>query len=338
MFLNDFDYQLPESLIARKPLAARTASRMMCLDRQKNCITHQSFSDIINHLNSGDMLVINDTKVIPARFYAEKPTGGRVTLLIDTLIDTYNASVRVQSNKALHLPLTLRVMDSTINITLVEKNGALYHMQAQDAIEAIIAKYGEMPLPPYMQRPATAEDDARYQTVFAQHPGAIAAPTAGLHFDEKLLCAIKQKGVYIAPITLHVGSGTFSSVREQDLTKHVMHSESIDIHASVAQRWAETKKSGGRVIAVGTTAVRSLESAFNGTTVTAKQGKTNLFITPGYRFNTIDALITNFHLPKSTLLMLISAFAGHTFTMRAYQEAVDSQYRFFSYGDAMFIS
>jgi len=338
MQLCDFDYHLPSELIATTPLENRSASRLMHLDRHHESITHRSFTDIVSWLSPGDLLVLNNTKVIPARLYTTKPSGGKVTLLISEMVSSHQGLAMVKTNHPLSLPLTVTIAESDATITIDSKQGGTYTISSAEPLATLLETYGHMPLPPYMQRLETPEDKARYQTVYAQHPGAIAAPTAGLHFDAPLLERLTKKGVELAYVTLHVGSGTFQSVRTNDISQHQMHFEHIHVPQAVADQWAATKARGNRVVAVGTTAVRSLESAWNGQAVVATEGKTNLFITPGYTFQTIDALITNFHLPKSTLLMLTSALAGREFMLDAYQEAITSGYRFFSYGDAMLIA
>jgi S-adenosylmethionine:tRNA ribosyltransferase-isomerase len=338
MQLCDFDYHLPPEHIATTPLEKRSASRLMHLDRQQSTITHRTFTDIVSWLEPGDLLVLNNTKVIPARLYTTKPSGGKVTLLISEMIGSHQGLAMIKSNHPLSLPLTVTIIDSDATLTIDSKQGGTYTIRSVEPLATLLETYGHMPLPPYMQRLETPEDKARYQTVYAAHPGAIAAPTAGLHFDAPLLERLTAKGIELAYVTLHVGSGTFQSVRTNDISQHQMHFEHIHVPQTVADQWAAAKARGNRVVAVGTTAVRSLESAWDGQQVVATEGKTNLFITPGYTFHTIDALITNFHLPKSTLLMLTSALAGREFMLDAYQEAIQSGYRFFSYGDAMLIA
>lgn len=336
MLLDDFNYELPAELIATEPSINRTSSRLMHVSGNK-CYT-KFFSNLTDILQPGDLLVLNDTKVIPARMYARKNTGAKVEILIEEVINGNSALAMLKTNGKISLPCQLHIYDSDIVINCTKKYNGAYLLEVSDKnIANIIEKHGHMPLPPYMQRHAKEIDIDRYQTVYAKNPGAIAAPTAGLHFDKNMLQTLQEKGINIAYVTLHVGSGTFTSVREQDLSKHKMHSEYINVSSEVANIWAKTKQNGGRVIAVGTTAVRSLESAWNSFGVQATTGKTNLFITPGYKFNAIDGLITNFHLPKSTLLMLTCAFGGHENVMSSYLEAVRQKYKFFSYGDAMLI-
>ncbi|MEE3002936.1 MAG: tRNA preQ1(34) S-adenosylmethionine ribosyltransferase-isomerase QueA [Pseudomonadota bacterium] len=337
MNLDDFHYELPQELIATVPLSKRNSSRLLQLNKKTKSIIHGHFKDLVSLLNNGDMLVLNNTKVLPARLYTKKNTGGNVTLLIEEIINDNSALVMAKANSKLKIPTELNIIGTEIKLQLTRKEDDRFIITSTKPIIEILMSHGHMPLPPYLNRVDTEEDINRYQTVYAKKPGAIAAPTAGLHFDNEILEIIKAKGVNIAYITLHVGSGTFQSVRTQDITQHTMHSEHIEVPENVANLWYETKKRGARVIAVGTTAVRSLESAWDGKRVVATTGKTNLFITPGYKFNTIDALVTNFHLPKSTLLMLVCALGGYDFMMQAYKTSVTEKYRFFSYGDAMFI-
>ena len=336
MKLHDFDYNLPNHLIATKPLTERPASRLLYLNKKNQELQHKKFSDILSLLNPGDLLVLNDTKVIPARLYANKPTGGKVEILVDTIIDSHNITAIIKSNSKLQTEQEL-ILDQDTMLVIKDKEQGSYTMQANKPILGILDKHGHIPLPPYMQRIDNEDDKNRYQTVYATNPGAVAAPTAGLHFDNEILAKIKAKGVNIGYVTLHVGIGTFQNIRTENIAEHVMHKEYLEIKEELAEAWLKTKQAGKRVIAVGTTSVRSLESAWDGAKVTAKTGHTNLFITPGYKFNTIDALLTNFHLPKSTLIMLTCALGGHKFMLDAYKIAAENEYRFFSYGDAMFI-
>ncbi len=336
MKLHDFDYNLPNHLIATKPLPERQASRLLYLNKKNQEIHHKNFCDILSLLNPGDLLVLNDTKVIPARLYANKPTGGKIEILVDTIIDSHNITAIIKSNSKLKAEQEL-ILDQETILVIKDKEQGSYTLQANKPILAILNKHGHIPLPPYMQRIDNEDDKNRYQTVYAANPGAVAAPTAGLHFDNEILAKIKDKGVNIGYVTLHVGIGTFQNIRTENIADHKMHHEYLEIKESLAEAWLKTKQTGKRVIAVGTTSVRSLESAWDGTKVNAKIGHTNLFITPGYKFNTIDALLTNFHLPKSTLIMLTCALGGHKFMLDAYKIAVENEYRFFSYGDAMFI-
>jgi S-adenosylmethionine:tRNA ribosyltransferase-isomerase len=336
MQLQEFDYNLPQELIATKPLETRSASKMMHLDKQSNTIKHKNFSDIVDILNTGDLLIMNDTKVIPARLFGKKETGGNIEILITTILDKYNAMAMLKSNSKIKTPLKI-VLDSSIVLDVITRDDASFKISMPKPVLEILNTYGRIPIPPYMQRLDDHEDKQRYQTVYAEKPGAVAAPTAGLHFDENIITKLKAKGVVIETVTLHVGIGTFQNVKCENIKDHKMHSEYFEVTKECAQAWQQAKANGNRVVAVGTTSVRSLESAWDGVKVSPKTGDTDIFITPGYKFNAIDALITNFHLPKSTLIMLICALGGYDFIMQAYREAVEKEYRFFSYGDAMFI-
>jgi S-adenosylmethionine:tRNA ribosyltransferase-isomerase len=336
MQLQEFDYNLPQELIATKPLKTRSASKMMHLDKQSNTIKHKNFSDIVDILNTGDLLIMNDTKVIPARLFGKKETGGNIEILITTILDKYNAMAMLKSNSKIKTPLKI-VLDSSIVLDVITRDDASFKISMPKPVLEILNTYGRIPIPPYMQRLDDHDDKQRYQTVYAEKPGAVAAPTAGLHFDENIITKLKAKGVVIETVTLHVGIGTFQNVKCENIKDHKMHSEYFEVTKECAQAWQQAKANGNRVVAVGTTSVRSLESAWDGVKVSPKTGDTDIFITPGYKFNAIDALITNFHLPKSTLIMLICALGGYDFIMQAYREAVEKEYRFFSYGDAMFI-
>ena len=327
---SDFSYDLPQHLIARTPLPERTESRLMELITDG--IAHRRFGDIVNLLRPDDLLVVNDTRVIKARLRAVKDSGGRAEVLIERIECADVALCQVRVSKALHAGRTLSV-DGEV-VTVMERRGEFYRLRFPRDVLQFLDAHGSTPLPPYISRPANAEDDERYQTVYGKHPGAVAAPTAGLHFDAALLRTIAETGVGIAAVTLHVGAGTFQPVRGEDLSRHRMHEERYEVTAATAQA---VNACAGRVIAVGTTVVRTLESAADDQgRICAGSGETDLFIAPGYAFRVVDALVTNFHLPQSTLLMLVSAFAGHARVMRAYAEAVREGYRLFSYGDAMF--
>ncbi len=336
---SDFDYHLPEHLIAQKPLAERRASRMLRLNRRTGIVQDDVFEHFINHVNTNDLLVFNDTQVIPARLFGMKSTGGKVEILIERLTGLHTAVVHIRASKApkpgsrIHLE-----RDWVCEITGRQNDLFELELKGAMALTEVLDQIGHIPLPPYIERADEISDRERYQTVFARQKGAVAAPTAGLHFDEMLLERLKAKGVAMAFVTLHVGSGTFQPVRVEDLSEHQMHSEWYSVSESVVHQVEQTRQQGGRVIAIGTTAVRALESASQTGQLLPGTGDTRLFITPGYTFKTVDAMLTNFHLPESTLLMLISAFAGYDEVMRAYQHAIDKQYRFFSYGDAMLIS
>lgn len=324
--LEDFKYDLPEELIAQEPLPERTDSRLMVL--RMGSLRHGKFSNICNLLAPGDLLVLNDTRVIKARLRAHKSTGGAAELLIERITSEFEAKCQISASRSPSIGQTLKLGD--YDILVLDRNKEFYNVRFPVPVYDLLDRYGETPLPPYIRRGENETDSERYQTVFAQSRGAIAAPTAGLHFSRDLLAQIEGHGVQICALTLHVGAGTFQPVRESNLENHQMHSEYYEVPDACIEAIRERK---GRLVAVGTTVVRSLESwAMTG----RQRGETNLFITPGFHFKIVDALITNFHLPESTLLMLVSAFAGHERILGAYAEAVKRGYRFFSYGDAMF--
>ncbi len=327
---SDFSYDLPKRLIARTPLPERTDSRL--LELKGEGIAHRRFAQFVDLLRPDDVLVVNDTRVIKARLRAVKDSGGRAEILIERIECADTALCQVRVSKALHPGRSLIVNGEIV--TVMERRGEFYLLRFPcDTLEFLDA-HGRTPLPPYIARPANDEDEARYQTVYGRHPGAVAAPTAGLHFDAPLLRAIEDRGVGVAAVTLHVGAGTFQPIRTEDVSRHRMHEERYEVPEATAQAVNGCR---GRVVAVGTTVVRTLESAAEEDgQVRAGAGETSLFIAPGYAFRVVDALVTNFHLPESTLLMLVSAFAGHARIMRAYAEAVREDYRLFSYGDAMF--
>lgn len=336
---SDFNYLLPESLIAQRPLTNRNASRLLCLNLETGQITDKQFTDFIDLINDKDLLIFNDTKVIPARLYGKKDSGGKVEILIERIIDDHHAIAHVKASKTPKAGTFIELA----NYYCCEVQGRsddLFELEfkGDENVLAILAKIGHIPLPPYITRADDESDIARYQTVFAKQEGAVAAPTAGLHFDEAMLEKIKAKGIQTAFVTLHVGSGTFQPVRVENLSEHLMHKEYFDVPSGTADAVQQTRARGGRVIAIGTTAVRALESASKTGQLKASCGNTDLFITPGYEFVSVDAMLTNFHLPESTLLMLVSALAGYEEIMNAYQHAIDQSYRFFSYGDAMFLS
>lgn len=335
----DFHYDLPNELIARAPTEKRSGSRLLRLDGETGAIQHGQFPDLLHWLKPGDLMVFNDTRVIPARVYGQKATGGKVEVLVERVLDTHRVLAHTRASKSPKVDSKVILEDGT-ELTVLARHEALFELafpQDKPVLEVLEA-IGHMPLPPYIDRADDDGDRERYQTVYARKEGAVAAPTAGLHFDEPLLDALKAKGVEIAFVTLHVGAGTFQPVKVDDIFEHTMHSEVMELDAEVCERVKATKAAGGRVIAVGTTSVRCLETAAQGGELTPYQGETNIFIYPSYQYQVVDALVTNFHLPESTLLMLVSAFAGYRHTMAAYDEAVAEKYRFFSYGDAMFIT
>jgi S-adenosylmethionine:tRNA ribosyltransferase-isomerase len=340
---SDFQFELPSELIAQYPTEQRPASRLLHLQADTGQITDRQFRDFPSLLQAGDLLVLNDTRVIPARLWGQKDSGGKVEILVERLLGDDQLLAHVRASKS-PKPGRRLLFDDAVEAEVVRREGDLFVLKFRDGdhpaadVAAILDRLGHMPLPPYIEREDINTDRERYQTVYARQQGAVAAPTAGLHFDEAMLQQLQQQGVEIVFVTLHVGAGTFQPVRVDDITAHQMHSEWMQLSDEVVQAVSNTRARGGRVIAVGTTSVRCLETAARGGELAAYSGETDIFITPGYRFRVVDALLTNFHLPESTLLMLVSAFAGHDNTMRAYRHAVVERYRFFSYGDAMFIS
>lgn len=349
----DFFYHLPEQLIAREPTAQRRGSRLLCLDGASGSLHHRQFPELLNAVEAGDLMVFNDTRVIPARVFGQKATGGQVEILVERVLDQQRVLAHTRASKAPKPGSQIILSDGT-EIQVLARHDALFELAfppAETAL-AVLERIGHMPLPPYIDRADSVTDRERYQTVYGTKQGAVAAPTAGLHFDEALLNELREKGVQLAFVTLHVGAGTFQPVRADNILEHQMHSEVMEVTPEVCALVNATKAAGKRVIAVGTTSVRCLESAasFMQSAASFKQkdsdavfiepyqGETKIFIYPSYRFKVVDALVTNFHLPESTLLMLVSAFAGYRNTMSAYQAAVENQYRFFSYGDAMFIT
>jgi S-adenosylmethionine:tRNA ribosyltransferase-isomerase len=335
---SDFKYLLPEALIAQKPLAERDGSRLLCMDRNTSVIIDRQFSDFIDLINERDVLVFNDTKVIPARLFGNKQSGGKVEILIERILDDYHAIAHVKASKS-PKPGTLIKLDKGFQCLVQGRVDDLFLLEFDDfKVLELLEQIGHIPLPPYITRADDESDLTRYQTVFAKESGAVAAPTAGLHFDLAMMNKIKAKGAQIVFVTLHVGSGTFQPVRVEDLSDHIMHKEFFAVNQETVDAVKLARARGGRVVAIGTTSVRALESASKSGVLVAGFGDTDLFITPGYQFNSVDAILTNFHLPESTLLMLVSAFAGYQSIMGAYNHAVDRSYRFFSYGDAMFLS
>lgn len=339
MQIADFEFDLPESLIAQYPSAGRSDSRLLVLDGNTGETRDQQFRDFIDYLQVDDLLVFNNTKVIPARLRGTKDSGGQVEVLVERIVDSQRVLAHVRSNKPLHPGRRLH-LESQLDAEVLGRHQNLYEIKfdIQTDIIKVLEEYGRMPLPPYIQREVEKDDESRYQTVYAKHPGAVAAPTAGLHFDEAFLNLLKTRGIETAEITLHVGAGTFQPVRVDDIREHQMHAEQIEVSEAVCEAVKATRARGGRVIAVGTTSVRALESASKDGEIAPFFGETDIFIYPGYRFRSVDAMFTNFHLSGSTLMMLVSAFAGREHILNAYQHAIDQQYRFFSYGDAMFIT
>ncbi|MBH3328772.1 S-adenosylmethionine:tRNA ribosyltransferase-isomerase [Pseudomonas sp. SORGH_AS 211] len=337
MHVADFHFDLPESLIARHPLAERRGSRLLVLDGPSGELSHRHFADLLGYLRPGDLMVFNDTRVIPARLFGQKASGGKLEILVERVLDEERVLAHVRSSKS-PKPGSRILIDGGAEAEMVARHEALFELKFAEPVLPLLERVGHMPLPPYIDRPDEAEDRERYQTVYARNAGAVAAPTAGLHFDEPLLDAIRAKGVATAFVTLHVGAGTFQPVRVERIEDHHMHREWLQVDQAVVDAVAACRARGGRVIAVGTTSVRSLESAARDGELKAFAGETDIFLYPGRPFHVVDALVTNFHLPESTLLMLVSAFAGYRETMAAYATAVAEGYRFFSYGDAMFIT
>lgn len=337
MRVADFNFELPDNLIARYPLQNRTASRLLVLDGPSGKIEHKHFADLLSYLNAGDLMVFNNTKVIAARLFGQKETGGKVEVLVERLLDTYKVLAHVKASKAPKED-TLIIFNEQVQATMLARHGSLFELIFNQPVLEVLEQIGHVPLPRYIDRNDELADKQRYQTVYAKNEGAVAAPTAGLHFDEVLLAAIKEKGIDTAFVTLHVGAGTFQPVRVETIEDHHMHKEWLEVSAEVVEAINACKARGGRVIAVGTTSVRSLETAALEGELKPFTGDTDIFLYPGKPFHVVDALVTNFHLPESTLLMLVSAFAGYENIMNAYKVAVAEQYRFFSYGDAMFIT
>lgn len=332
---SDFHYDLPSELIAQRPSASRAGSRLLHVGSD-SAFRDLKFLDLPQLLRAGDLLVFNDTKVIPARVLGSKPTGGRVEILLERVLGPSRILAHVNSSKALRPDVAVN-LPGDVTARFIARHEDLFELELSAEPLDYFERYGAMPLPPYIDRAAEADDASRYQTVYAKEPGAVAAPTAGLHFDEAMLSRCDAMGVERAQVTLHVGAGTFQNIRVDNLDEHRMHAERVIVSESTCNAIERTRHAGGRVIAVGTTVVRSLESAVRDGRVQPYSGETRLFIRPGYEFTAIDALLTNFHLPESTLLMLVCAFGGYDTLMRAYRHAVAQKYRFFSYGDAMFV-
>jgi len=329
----DFHFDLPEELIAQQPLAERTASRLLHVGGE---LADLQFSDLPSLLREGDLLVLNDTRVIPARLFGQKESGGKIEILLERVLEDDVALVQMRSSRS-PKPGAKLIFDGSINAEMLRRDGNFFVVQFDRPALDVFNAEGHMPLPPYIARPDNEADTERYQTVFSNEPGAVAAPTAGLHFDDALLSMLQAQGVDHAKVTLHVGAGTFQPVTQEQIDTATLHSERVQVSQALCDKVAATKAKGGRVVAVGTTVVRSLESAAADGELKPFEGETTLFIQPGYQFQVVDAMVTNFHLPASSLLMLVSAFAGKDKVMDAYRHAVERQYRFFSYGDAMFL-
>jgi S-adenosylmethionine:tRNA ribosyltransferase-isomerase len=331
-----FKFDLPDELIARQPTEQRQGSRLLYLNSLHDQLEHQQFTDLISHIQPGDLMVFNNTKVIPARLFGQKESGGKVELLIERVVDKFSVLSHVRASKSPKIGARL-VFENGYSAEMLGRADDLFELKFSAPVLDVLDQIGHMPLPPYIDRNDTDEDRSRYQTVYAQQLGAVAAPTAGLHFDDQMLADIQSKGAQIAFVTLHVGAGTFQPVRVDNILDHNMHSEWLQVSDQVCQQVRDTKAAGGRVIAVGTTSVRCLETAARSGEIATFEGDTDIFIYPGYEFKVVDALLTNFHLSESTLLMLVSAFSGYAPIMQADHEAVAERYRFFSYGDAMFL-
>ncbi|WP_422449557.1 MULTISPECIES: tRNA preQ1(34) S-adenosylmethionine ribosyltransferase-isomerase QueA [unclassified Endozoicomonas] len=338
MQVSDFDFDLPDEQIARFPAEDRTGSHLLCLDGNSGEVRHQQFSDIESLLEPGDLLVLNNTRVIPARLYGQKETGGKIEVLIERVEEDNLALAQVRASKSPKPGAVLLLADGAVRVVVEGRRDFLFILRFETSVLPLLLEHGHMPLPPYIDREDGDSDRLRYQTVFAAKDGAVAAPTAGLHFDEALLARLEAKGVKKVFVTLHVGSGTYQPVRVEKIEDHVMHAEYIEVSEAVCQAVRETRARGNRVVAVGTTSVRSLESASASGEIAPFQGDSSIFIYPGYEFRSVDLMVTNFHLPQSTLLMLVSAFAGRENVLAAYKEAVEQKYRFFSYGDAMLLT
>jgi S-adenosylmethionine:tRNA ribosyltransferase-isomerase len=344
---SEFNYQLPPQLIAQHPLPERSASRLLVLDGASGAVSHHHFGELLDFLHPNDLLVFNDTRVIPARLWGRKATGGNVEILLERLTGSQTALAHIRASKSplpgsiLHLSREPKGEPAPYSLLVTGREGELFCVAAQgdQTLADILRDIGHMPLPPYIERGDEIADKERYQTVYARRDGAVAAPTAGLHFTEAMLEQLDARGIRRATVTLHVGAGTFQPVREDDIESHLMHKEYVEVDEAACAAVREARARGGRVVAIGTTAVRCLESASVVTgQVAPMRGDTNIFIYPGHHFHSVDAIVTNFHLPESTLLMLVSAFAGREPIMAAYAAAIAAQYRFFSYGDAMFIT
>ncbi|WP_415889388.1 tRNA preQ1(34) S-adenosylmethionine ribosyltransferase-isomerase QueA [Neptuniibacter sp. SY11_33] len=339
MQVKDFHFELPEELIASFPLEQRSASRLLSVNGDSGELNHGQFTDVLELIQPGDLMIFNDTRVIPARLFGTKESGGKVEVLVERVLDDKRALTHVRSSRS-PKPGAKLILEGGIEAEMVARHENLFELKflIEGGLVQALEQHGHMPLPPYMKREDQLEDRERYQTVYNKKPGAVAAPTAGLHFDDALLAKLDDMGVKRAFVTLHVGAGTFQPVKVDNVDEHVMHSEYIEVSEEVCELVKQTRAEGGRVIAVGTTSVRSLESASRNGEIEPLFGDSDIFIFPGYEFKSVDAMITNFHLPESTLLMLVSAFSGYDNMMKAYKEAVEQKYRFFSYGDAMYLT
>ena len=337
MHISQFDFDLPDNLIAQNPPAVRGSSRLL-VALPNQAIEDKHFSDLLNYVSAGDVLIFNNTKVMKARLFGQKASGGKIEALIERVLDAHTALAHIRSSKSPKAGAEL-IFDGNLHATMIERVGELFKIQFSGSLNVyeLLEQHGALPLPPYIERAAGADDDHRYQTVYAKHQGAVAAPTAGLHFTDEMLASLKAKGVEFAEVTLHVGAGTFQPVRVENIAEHTMHSEWFDVPEQTVTQIQAAKARGNKIWSVGTTSLRAIESAARSGSLKAGTGDTDIFITPGYEFRVIDRLITNFHLPKSTLLMLVSAFSGSDKIRQIYQHAIGREYRFFSYGDAMIL-
>ncbi len=336
MQLAEFDYTLPDELIARYPAPERRMSRLLVVDAGNAQLADRQFGDLLQYLRPGDLLVLNDTRVLPARLHGKKASGGRVELLIERVLAPCTALVQLRASKSPGASVRIEFAEGH-SATVIGRRDEFYELEFSSPVEELLESLGEVPLPPYLGRASEASDRERYQTVYARHPGAVAAPTAGLHFDQQMLVDLQNAGVGTAFVTLHVGAGTFLPLRQESVGENRLHAERVQVSESVCRQVKETRAAGGRIVAVGTTTVRALEAASATGTIEPFAGETDLFIRPGYRCKSVDRLLTNFHLPRSSLLMLVAAFAGTELILRAYRHAVTERYRFFSYGDAMLV-
>lgn len=343
MRTEDFNFYLPSELIAQHPTSDRASSRMLHVNGENGNLNDLAFVDLPEYIKAGDLLVFNDTRVIKARLFGYKHSGGNVEVLIERVINQHTAYAHIRASRAPKVGSQLKLANA-FDVKVTARHDDLFELhflnsttEPDSSVLDLLAQYGALPLPPYITHTATSDDEERYQTVFSKHLGAVAAPTAGLHFDDSMMTSLRQKGINIAYVTLHVGAGTFQPVRVDNIAEHKMHSELYNISQNTIDMITQTKISGGKVIAIGTTALRALESAAQSGKLLAGSSETSIFITPGYHFKVVDRLFTNFHLPKSTLLMLVSAFGGIDNIKKAYEHAIAQQYRFFSYGDAMLI-
>ena len=338
MRIEEFDFELPENLIAQTPLDKRDDSRLLVLDKNTKSLSDKKFKDFVDLLNPNDLLIFNDTRVIKARLFGKKITGGKVEIMIERIVNNNHALAHLKTSKKI-LNGTIFEINEDVSVQVIKKEDDLFYIAFNSNLSAydILEKYGHIPLPPYIERTANSSDEKRYQTIYAKELGAVAAPTAGLHFTDEIFKALDHKKIKCAFLTLHVGAGTFKPVREDNLDHHQMHSESFNVPEKTIQMIHDAKSNNGRIIAIGTTVLRALESKFSEEIIRPGFKETSIFIKPGYAFKIVDALLTNFHLPKSTLFILVSAFSGSDTMKKLYQHAIKHEYRFFSYGDATFI-